>query len=385
MKPHCGLDTLLTRQKHLLTGHRIALVSHAAAINRNGASAAQLLITDPAIRLVCLMGPEHGFFSHAAAGEKYGSFRHPLWKIPVYSLYGTTRKPTAQMLRGTDLIVVDLQDIGVRCYTYAATLLNVLQAAAEHNLPVIVADRPIPLPAGADGPLPEKKRLNFVCPLTIPLIYGMTPGETARWIVEKRQLPVKLTVVRIPSAAPQTAGACPAPWIPPSPAIRTWECARCYPSTVSFEALPEIDHGRGSSLPFQIFGAEWMHGRRIAEALQERNLPGVSFHSHLYAADFSAKVLDGVRLTVTNPVQFRPARTALHILDALVQEHGTRRIWNAPGNRPEFFDKLWGSAAVREALLAGSHPDSITAGWQKEITAFKKERRKIQLYAKHGH
>ncbi len=389
MKP--GIESLLKNQRRRLTGRRIALVSHSAALDRTGAATAQLLFDRPECKLVCIMGPEHGYYSRQAAGDKCADSRHPFWKIPVYSLYGATRKPTGRMLRGVDLIIIDLQDLGVRCYTYLATMYNVMQAAAECGIPVIVADRPVPLPDCVDGPLPAPDFSSFVCPLPLPLVYGMTPGESARWIVGNTGLNLELHVAPL---MPETsknaltdnqtrsaaAGKCPSPWSPPSPAIHSWDCARCYPATVSFEALPHIDHGRNSAAAFQVFGAAWLHGRKIAAALQERRLAGVAFHSHIFNSAAAARPVDGVRITVTDRRRYRPALTALHILHAIMHEHGNRRVWNNQSARGDFFDKLWGGPAVREALLDGTAPEEIAAGWRKGIAKFKITRRNCLLY-----
>lgn len=386
MKP--GIESLLNKQRKRLTGRRIALVSHSAALDSSGASTAQLLFDNKECTLVCIMGPEHGFYSRQAAGKKCAHTRHPLFKVPVYSLYGATRKPTAKMLREVELIIIDLQDLGIRCYTYLATMFNVMQAAAEYGIPVVVADRPVPLPDCIDGPLPALECSSFVCPLPLPLIYGMTPGETARWIVSNAGVNVDLHVAKIVAESSGMtatksrleAGWCPAPWIPPSPAIHSWDAARCYPATVTFEALPHIDHGRHSALAFQIFGAHWMRGSRISAALQERKVAGVSFHPHVYNIEAASRPVEGVRMTVIDPRHYRPALTALHILHTIMLEHGQRRVWNPKTSRDDFFDKLWGGPSVREALINGKTPEEIAAGWRTSITKFRTTRRDCLLY-----
>ena len=208
-------------------------------------------------RLAALFSAEHGWFGLAAPGERTGHETHPYWHIPVHSLYGETRRPTPEMLQGLERIVIDLQDIGVRCYTYLATLKNMLEAAAEAHLPVTVLDRPIPLGGVLDGPLRELAYSSFVAPLNVPLCHGMTPGECARYIARAESLELDLTVIKMKDWSHHSR----APWAnftPPSPGIRSWDSAALYPATVFTEAYPALDCDRGGPLSFRIVGAPWL-------------------------------------------------------------------------------------------------------------------------------
>lgn len=379
-----GIDRLLSQHRNWLRKRRIGLVSHMAAVDGEGRSTAERLATDPDCTLVNLMGPEHGYFGHATAGAHVDAQPHPTLNIPVHSLYGATRKPSSEMLAGIDAIVFDIQDLGVRCYTYVSTLRLVLESAAEFGKTVIVADRPIPHPNTIDGPMLDPKLESFVASLPLPFVYGMTPGEAARWIVDTLALDVELHVApmqgyyRHPGRERH-----PLPWIPPSPGIVSWESATCYPSTVFGEALPAIDHGRGTGMPFQLLGAEWIDGVALAAALTQRELPGVRWHSHPYylmTGDRKGQLAGGVRLTVTHANAFQPAEVCVAVLDTLRELHGTDTVWHHTGVRHDFFDRLFGDTALREALMAGQAPDEITAGWQRDLATFDAGRHKALLY-----
>ncbi len=381
-----GIDTLLSHHRDWLKARRIGLVSHMAAVDGEGRSTAERLSTDPDCTLVNLMGPEHGYFGNAPAGAHVDARRHPTLGIPVHSLYGATRKPSADMLAGIDTIVFDIQDLGIRCYTYVSTLRLVLESAAEFGKTVIVADRPIPHPNTIDGPMLDPKLESFVGSLPLPFVYGMTPGEAARWIVDTLALDVELRVApmqdyhRHPGREQH-----PLPWIPPSPGIVSWESATCYPATVFGEALPAVDHGRCTGLPFQLLGAEWIDGVTLAETLSEQDLPGTCWHTHPYylmTGDRKGQLAGGVRLTITDANTFRPIETCVAILDTLRTLHGEKTLWHHKGVRHDFFDSLFGDTALREALMSAQAPDAITKGWQHDLTAFDAGRQKALLY--HG-
>jgi uncharacterized protein YbbC (DUF1343 family) len=379
-----GIITLLSSNKHLLRNKRIGLVSHPAAVDSTGTSSVDLIVGSRGLKLSALFGPEHGFFGTAGAGETVVRTKHPFRGIPVYSLYGKHRKPDAQMLRNLDVIVFDLQDIGARPYTYVSTLRLVLEAAAEQGRPVIVADRPIPLPCVADGPVLDPHFESFVASVHTPMSYGMTPGEAALWLRKSLNLDVDLTVSKMKGYNRQPArGPDWPPWIPPSPGIASWESAYCYTATVCFEALPAVDHGRGTGLPFQVFGAPWMKSLDICERLSALRLPGARFHPHRYlgrSQTTSGQAINGARITVTDPDIFRPVRTGISIVSCLQDIYGLKRIWRAPGTRLDFFDKLFGTNTVREALMDRERPGVIAGRWKRDLLRFNKSRRTCLLY-----
>jgi len=379
-----GISALLGKHRSWLAGRRIGLVSHPAAVDPTGTSSAERLHSDRRVNLVSLFGPEHGYFGAATAGESVGTRRHPRWGIPIHSLYGKHRRPTPAMLRNIDALVFDLQDLGVRPYTYVSTLRYILEEAAAQGKEVIIADRPIPLPRVVDGPLPEPRYQSFVASVPVPVAYGMTPGETALWLRRALSLDVDLKVACLQHYHRESArGRNWPPWIAPSPGIRSWESALCYPATVFCEALPALDYGRGTNLPFQVVGAPWMKGEAVCKRLLDMHLPGVVFHSHPYypaTGNTPAPLVEGLRMVVTRPDDFRPVLTGLAILHVIQELYGRSRLWKARGTRLGFFDKLMGTPVARQALVDGKPPRAIASRWRAELATFSRSRHAALLY-----
>jgi uncharacterized protein YbbC (DUF1343 family) len=381
---HVGIEILKSTSFRLLNNRRVGLLSHQAAVLKNGATSAQCLHQARGVNLVALYGPEHGFFGQASAGEHTTSRIHPDWAIPVYSLYGEFRKPTQAMLNGVDVMVCDLQDIGVRCYTYLATLRNMLEACAEADVEVVVTDRPIPLPKVVDGPMLDERFASFVAPCPLPLVYGMTPAEVAQWMVKKLSLKVKLTVVPMEGWTRADAGwdGTRPDWIPPSPGIKTWETAMTYAATVFSEALPGIDCGRGTNLAFRVLGAPWICAEQCCQALMKQKMAGVTFNPYRYVASmapYPGIELDGIRLCVTDPAAFTPVKTSLLVLETLASLYGLKRVWKHVGARPEWFDKLYGTEATSQSIHAGQSA-LLPRQWAADRKCFMKERQKALLY-----
>ena len=379
-----GIITLLGAHKRWIKNRRIGLVSHSAAVDSKGKSSADLLMSSPETCLVALFAPEHGFFGTAPAGKVMKQQKHPSLHIPLYSLYGRHKSPTTHMLDGLDGIVFDLQDIGARPYTYVTTLRLTLEAAAEHGKTLIVADRPIPLPSVTDGPLLDSRFESFVSAIQAPMCYGMTPGETALWLKHFLNLDIDLRIAEMKNYRRQPAREPDwPPWIPPSPGIRTWESGYCFAATVFTEALPAIDNGRGTGLDFQLFGARWMKSQEVCEMLGDLKLRGVRFHPHHYVTGSGRKKgerLDGIRITVTHPDTFRPVTTAISIIYCIQELYGRERIWQSTDVRPAFFDQLFGTDTVRKALMDRERPEIIAGSWRRDLSAFRKSRRKCLLY-----
>jgi len=381
-----GIDVLRDRGFDALKRKRVALLSHQAAITADGSSSAQLLHRALGRRLVALFGPEHGFLGQTAAGEHTYTSAHPDWGIPVYSLYGACRKPTPDMLADVDAVICDLQDLGVRCYTYLATLRNMLEACAEAGVDVIVTDRPIPLPTTVDGPMTDPAFASFVAPCALPLAYGMTPAETARWMVRELNLKLSLTTVPMEGWCRADAawdGTRPA-FMPPSPGIKTWESAMTYTATVFSEALPGIDCGRGTNLAFRVLGAPWLRAEALCAQLARRPPAGVAFHPYRYVSPsgiYAGRELDAVRLTVTDPAAFRPVETSLNVLRALTDLGGEARVWRHKGVRPAWFDKLYANDRDRPYVKTGGSLDALFAIWDQERRTFEAARASALLYA----
>lgn len=368
-------DRLFDEFLHLLRGRRVGLLTHPAALCGDGRWCADRFFDEPHVELACVLGPEHGVFGQGGAGERVETSTHPRWGVPLYSLYGEERKPTPDMLRGLDVLVIDLQDLGVRCYTYGATLALALEAAAEQNLPVIVVDRPIPFAGIADGPLLDPAFQSFVGHLRAPFVYGLSQGSTARWLQSTSVPGLDLAVIEPDGYHGELRrGAAWPAWVPPSTGIRSWESAWCYPATVFSEALPALDCGRGGPIPFQVLGAPGIDGAALADAMNDLRLPGVRFYPHALTPprDGDTPWREGVRLHVADPAVFRPVRTGITLLAAIQDRSGVDELWGAPGARPDFFDLLCGTDAVRRALQDGVPADDIAKAWDEDLAAWRR-------------
>ena len=299
---------------------------------------------------------EHGYFGLAAPGERTSDARHPRWKIPVFSLYGDARKPTPRMLRGLERIVIDLQDIGIRCYTYLATLKLVMEAAAENGVEVIVLDRPIPLGGIVDGPMPDGEHMGFVCPANLPLCHGMTIGEEAHYMAI--DIPkAELSVIRMKGWSHKLQEPWPG-FLPPSPGIKSWDAAVLYPVTVFTEAFPALDTDRGGNLAFRVLGAEWMDPRKLIRDTEDKlKKCGLSMREYRWGK------IAGVLLSVETPGRYRPVTAGMALL-ASIRRHWPRQI--AKGAREEWLAKLMGGTSYDPSE------------WKSPLAAYAK--RRINLY-----
>ncbi len=380
-----GIEHLLRTPPAVFATGRIGLVCHPASLTAGGEHSAGALRRYLGDRLAAILGPEHGFLGAAGPGEEVAGFRHPEWGIPVHSLYGDHRKPTPEMLDGLDAVVFDLQDLSVRCYTYVSTLRLVMEACAAQGKTLIVADRPTPFPDQLDGPLLDPAFRSFVGDIATPLVYGMTPAETALWLHERYIKDLDLAVSpMLGYARSPRRGADWGPWVPPSPGIRSWESAWCYPATVFTEALPTLDCDRGGLLPFQVVAAPWIEAGRLATLLDGAPLRGAGFYPVWYrpaGGSYGGETVQGIRIVVEQPEIFRPVEVAVWLLALLQREYGAERLWDAPGARPGFFDQLMGTNRVRLALQAGKDPAEIVNGWTLEREAFEHARSSALLYS----
>ncbi len=325
-----GFEAWLKRLR--VSPGRVALLSHQAALISTGETSAEALRRILGKDLVALFGPEHGYVGSTAAGEKTYTFTHPVWGIPVHSLYGEHRKPSPESLRGIDLIIVDLQDLGVRCYTYMATLRLMLEACAEERIPCLVCDRPVPFHGRPEGPVAETDHLSFVAPCEVPFVHGMLPTEIAAWLgLPFLSAPIRgqwtdFLAIRSPE------------FIPPSPAIRSRVTAMLYPSTVLAEAFPALDVMRSTPWAFRVLSAPWIDGEATAAALNAAGLPGVTFYGFV-----SGPACGSIRLHLTDPAAFRPWQTAVTLFRTLHDLYPTEL---EAGMRPEWLGKLLGCAPL---------------------------------------
>jgi uncharacterized protein YbbC (DUF1343 family) len=401
-----GIDVLLSERLDLIRGKRVALVTHAAAVTSDLEPTIDALFHAPGVKLVALMGPEHGLRGAAYAGETVADRRDPKTGLPVYSLFGAHPKPTPAMLKGVDVVVIDFQDLGVRSYTYKYTMLLTMEAAAEADIPVIVLDRPDPLGGTrVEGNLPPAgwTRTN-VCSLPVPYVFGMTSGELARmingegWLAGGKKC--RLTVVPVKGwhrgmLWPQTG----LPWVPPSPHIPHWDSSLFYAATGLFGPMAAgYNNGVGYTLPFQLIGTPWADGDRLAEKLNARGLPGVHFRPLDYRPFYLGQkgvMCGGVQVHLTDPAAAPLFPINFYAFQALHELYPARDLYGEPERPRGLWDRLSGKApasvwtdwenamcdpSVRRRLAEGVSADAIVAGWRDGVERFEKIRRKYLLY-----
>jgi uncharacterized protein YbbC (DUF1343 family) len=384
-----GLEVLRDRGFGPLRGLSVGLVAHPASVDAGLRHAAELLAAAPGVRLAVLFGPEHGLYGQDQDLIGVPDQRDPLWGLPVHSLYGgsfDSLSPTDEQLRGLDALVIDLQDVGSRYYTFQATMLLCLEAASRRKLLTVVLDRPNPLGGEAvEGPALRPGFESFVGLHPIATRHGLTIGELARLYRAERGLSGELVVVPCEGwRRGMDFEATGLPWVLPSPNLPTVETAFVYPGQCLLEGT-SLSEGRGTTRPFELCGAPWASARRLAERLGAEALPGVVFRPASFRPTFhkfAGQTCGGVQLHVVDRAAFRPVRTGLAVLAALREQCGERFAWRREpyefvADRPAV-DLLFGSDRERLALDAGQPPAAVA--WEAEEEEFRRRRMAYLLY-----
>jgi uncharacterized protein YbbC (DUF1343 family) len=370
-----GIDVLVREQFRPLQGRRVGLVTNHTGRDREGRATIDLLHQADGVTLVALFSPEHGI--RGAANAKVPDTKDERTGLPVYSLYGDRRKPTADTLGGIDTLVFDIQDAGCRFYTYISTLGHVLEAAAEHRLRVVVLDRPNPIGGQAvEGPVLDAGRESFTAFHALPVRHGLTVGELARLFNAERRLKADLDVIlmegwRRGDFYDRTG----LEWVNPSPNLRSLNAALLYPGIGLLETT-NVSVGRGTERPFEWVGAPWLDGRRLAAALAGHDLLGVRFvpvRLTPAASVHRGKECGGVQLIVDDWARFRPLDTGL----ALAYE--LRRLY-PDAWQVERFDVLLAHRATWEGISRGVPWQDLVKGWQPALAEFQELRRQYLLY-----
>ena len=390
MPVRTGLERLLDGpDRALIEGRRVALVSNPASVDSALVHASARLYGAGDWTLAALFGPQHGFHSDLQENMiESPHARDARRRLPVYSLYSETREPTAEMLAGIDVMVVDLQDVGTRIYTYIYTLANCLRAGRTHGVRVVVCDRPNPIGGEAiEGASLDPAYASFVGQFPIPMRHGLTIGEAARLFNEHFGLGAALDVVpmegwRRSMYFDETA----LPWVLPSPNIPTLDTAIVYPGAVLFEGML-ISEGRGTTRPFELAGAPWIDADRYADAMNARGLPGVRFRSASFEPTFhkhARSSCGGCQIHVTDRAAFLPYRTGVEMIAEFRRQAPSTPLWRDPPYEYEYtrppIDILYGSDRLRRAIDAGEDAASITRDWPRDEDAFRELRRRFLLY-----
>lgn len=363
-----GNEVLLEKYRSLLEGKKIGLVTNQSGVDSKGRSLIDIFAQDKNIKLVALYGPEHGIDGKAAAGAYVESYTHPTLKIPVYSLYGATRMPTKEMLAGIDLLVFDIQDIGARSYTYISTLNYCMVAAQKYNKPILVLDRPNPVGGTiVEGPVLEDKFKSFVGIDNLPMAHGMTIGELAQYF--NRKIGANLTVIPMEgytrSMLYQDTGL---NWLQTSPNI---------PDLASVFGYMATGLGEGTGI-YQADKFKWIGGKGIdpqqyADLLNQSGLAGVTFIPEKQGT------AGGVRLQITDPSVFNPARTGIYAL-ATAYALGNFQVPKSEAQTIVMFDKIMGTDKIGQYLEQGLTAQQIEARYAADLEKFKTERQKYLLY-----
>lgn len=370
-----GLDVLEAEKFAPLRGKHVGLITNHTGLDFQGRTTIELLAHAPGVQLVALFSPEHGIAGHA--DEKVASSQDPSTGLPIYSLYGDTRRPTDEMLKGIDALVFDVQDAGVRFYTYTTTMGYCMEEAVKHNIAFYVLDRPNPINGEiVEGPMLDPDKTAFVAYYPVPVRYGLTIGELAQLFNTEKDIHCDLHVVAMKNWHRnyfyQNTGL---RWIPPSPNLRTMNGAILYPGLEILQSAG-LSVGRGTEAPFEEFGAPWVNGAEVAEALNALNLAGVRFVNQPYipvSGLYSGQHCGGVGIRVTDRAALRSMRVGLEIASLLEKEYA------------DHFDLsktivLLGNETTVQQLKAGVAPEQIIAGWSAELAAFEQVRQKYFLY-----
>jgi uncharacterized protein YbbC (DUF1343 family) len=375
-----------------LRGQRIGIVSNPASVDHNLQHIVDLALADQHLNVTALFGPQHGFRSdvqdnmiETPHGEFEGGGKR---RVPLYSLYSDTREPTAEMLRDVDALIIDLQDVGTRIYTYAYTMANCMRACKRHGVKVIVCDRPNPIGGlEIEGITLEPGCESFVGLFEIPTRHGMTMGELARLFNDHFDIGADLEVVAMEGWSrdmyhDQTG----LPWVMPSPNIPTLDSAIVFPGTVHIEGT-NASEGRGTTRPFELVGAPWIEAERFAAALNARNLPGVYFRPAVFEPTFQkhARVAcGGCQIHVTDRFAFKPVLTGLAVMDEMRATDPASFAWKPPPYEYEHdkqpIDVIAGAKWFREAIDAGERAESIARRWHPSVAAFDELRQPSLMY-----
>ncbi len=400
-----GVEVFLDQYLHLVKGKKTGLVTNPTGVDSRLVSDLDLFQRHNKIELSALYGPEHGVRGNAQAGEYIPFIFDEHYGLPVFSLYGQTEKPAPGMLTNIDqymrsydtretgkipeeamvedidIMLFDIQDVGTRIYTYIATMAYCMQSCAETGIPFVVLDRPNPINGIClEGPVLEYPEYSsFVGLYPIPVRHGMTAGELARMINDRfLEKPVNLTVIPMRNwKREQWFDETGLPWVLPSPNMPQLQTAAVYPGQVFLEGT-NISEGRGTTRPFELFGAPWIEGRKLTRELNDLQLDGIQFREAWFTPVFSkyqGELCGGCQIHILNRRTFQSWKSTLHIIQTIM-----RMYPEAFEFHPDYFDKIMGTGRVREALLQGIPADDIAAEFQTDIEEFSDRRKKYLLY-----
>ncbi len=384
-----GLDNARNEGFPMFAGKSVGVVTNHTAIDRNGDHLVDLLDAEETVEVKAIFAPEHGFRGDTEAGVHLEDNTDPGTGAVIYSIYGSTRKPTSGMLEGVDALLFDIQDIGARFYTYISTMGNIMEAAGEHGIPVYIMDRPNPVGRLAEGPVLQQDYKSFIGMYPIPIRHGMTVGELALMIRDNGWVDhtdaLELHVVEASGWDPQKSyEATGLTWVDPSPNMRNVNEALVYPGMCLFEGT-NFNEGRGTEHPFEWVGAAYIDGETLLEELRKRDIPGVDLETVTFVPvdmpgyamnpKFEGETCEGIAMTVTDPASFKAVELGVHMLDLL------RTLYPEEFEiRERRFNITWGNDVAYTMLMDGRDAEAIIGSYQQELSRFLKMREKYLLY-----
>lgn len=385
-----GVEVLRDGGFEALRGKRVGLITNPTGVDNALRATVDILNDAPDVELVALFAPEHGVRGDVTAGAKVADTTDPSTGVKVYSLYGATRRPTAAMLRDVDAVVYDIQDNGCRSYTFISTMANAMEACAAQGKEFVVLDRPDPLGGTkVEGNKVDPGCESFVGALSIPYIYGLTPGELARMIVGEKMIKgaenLKLTVIPMEGWSRDMLFADTGmPWVLPSPHMPTPETALFYPATGIVGELDYLSIGVGYTMPFRTFAASWINAGKLAARLNAMEIPGVRFRPVNYKPYYGfgkGEQMGGVELYITDFEKAPLTLVQFYVMEALAGMYPSHKAFAAaPAARQKMFDKVTGSPRVRSLFSRRYSTADLLPLWNRDAESFSREKAKYHLY-----
>ena len=385
-----GIEVLRDRDFAPMQGLRVGLITNPTGVDNELKSTIDILHEAPGVELVALFSPEHGVRGDVHAGDHVAQYTDPATGVPVYSIYGSTRKPTPEMLKGLDVLVYDIQDIGCRSFTFISTMGVAMEACAEQGKKFMVLDRPNPVGGNKiEGNLVEDSCISFVSQFPIPYLYGMTPGELAMYLNGKGligdNLKVDLTVVPMQGYTRNMSfRETGMPWVLPSPHIPNPETALLYPVSGILGELYAISIGVGYTEPFKLFCAPWIEAEKLAARLNGLDLPGLRFrpiHIKPFYSTNKGENIQGVEVYVTDPEKAPLSLVQFYVMQELADMYPDHKLFDiADEGRFNMFDKVCGSKEIRRRFTKNYRVDDILPYWNKDVEAFRAASSPYYLY-----
>ncbi|MFH0792635.1 MAG: exo-beta-N-acetylmuramidase NamZ domain-containing protein, partial [bacterium] len=376
-----GVDVLFEKRMDLIKGKRVGLITNPTGVDGRLRSTADLLASSPDVNLVALFGPEHGIRGGASGAQ--GDSIDANTNVPAYSLYGSTRQPTKEMLKDVEVLLFDIQDIGSRSYTFISTMKHSMDSAAENKVKFVVLDRPNPVNGmTVEGPMIEPEFYSFIGVGPIAYLHGMTVGELAQFFDTEMNIHCDLEVVKMEGwKRDMTWRDTGLVWIPTSPHIPEWDSSWFYPITGIFGETPLVSIGVGYTLPFKLVGAPWMNAIESSKAMNDRHLPGVYFEPFYFTPlyrHFQGEPCEGFRIVITDEKKIRPVEVGYHITEVLMKMYPEQFDFKKSRNRG--LDLSNGSDKIRLMFQDGVPVKKIIESYQPGVNEFVKKREKYLLY-----